>query len=69
MNEKTIDVKETIIAIVCAVVYTLVKFGLFAIAYWLFTADMGLDIRMNPVKAIAIAYAICMVLFSLFRGV
>lgn len=68
-DTKQIAKSQLIFAIPCAIVYTLAKFILFAIAYWTFTSDMGLDIHMTASKAVAIAYVACGFLFSLWRGV
>ena len=47
MDEKKIDLKETIIAVLCAVVVSVVKLGLLKILYFVLFADLGIDLHLT----------------------
>lgn len=47
MNEKRIDVKETIIAILCAIIVSVVKLGLLKILHFILFADLGIDLHLT----------------------
>lgn len=47
MNEKRIDVKEAIMATLCAVVVSVVKLGLLKILHFVLFADLGIDLHLS----------------------